>query len=123
MFSRALVVSSLALLTVANPVNNLGETTWTTTVTALAPAESAAGQCNAENYQCCQQAVAANSTAATTLLGLLGIVLSDLNVLVGIDCLPITVLGTGGACAAETLCCNDTSVGNLISIGCLPIIL
>lgn len=52
----------------------------------------------------------ANSTAATTLLGLLGIVLSDLNVLVGIDCLPITVLGTGGACAAETLCCNDTSV-------------
>ena len=38
----------------------------------------------------------ANSSAASTLLSLLGVVLQDLDIPVGLDCDPISVLGLGG---------------------------
>ncbi|KAG7088157.1 hypothetical protein E1B28_012179 [Marasmius oreades] len=78
------------------------------------------------SLQCCQQAVEASDPVATTILGLLNIVLDDLNVLVGLNCSPITVIGSGnGACSTggTTVICNDNSHGSLISIGCIPIIL
>ncbi|KAF9269334.1 fungal hydrophobin [Marasmius fiardii PR-910] len=72
--------------------------------------------------QCCQQSVQASDPAATTLLDLLDIVLQDLNVLVGLNCSPITVIGGGnGACSQTTVICNDNSHGGLINIGCIPV--
>ena len=81
------------------------------------------------------------------LLGLLGIVLQNLDVPVGLECSPITVVGVGAGnqCSANTVCCqNNDNVsthlvpfqlrtfssrprslvqGGLISIGCVPAIL
>ena len=46
------------------------------------------------------------------LLGLLGIVVQGVDVLVGINCSPITVIGvgSGGSCSANVVCCQDNSV-------------
>ncbi|KAF9262862.1 fungal hydrophobin [Marasmius fiardii PR-910] len=72
--------------------------------------------------QCCQQAVQADDPAAAGALALLGIVLQDVNVLVGLNCSPITVIGGGnGPCSQTTVICNDNSYGGLINIGCIPV--
>ncbi|KAK1222960.1 hypothetical protein PQX77_014160 [Marasmius sp. AFHP31] len=79
------------------------------------------GSCTS-GVQCCESATKASDPSAAAVLGLLGIVLEDLNVLVGLNCSPITVIGGGnGACSSTTVYCEDNSHGNLISIGCLPI--
>ncbi len=83
----------------------------------------------------------AGSAAGSAILGLLGIVVQDLNLLLGLNCSPITVLGGafGGDCSAEAVCCQDNSYvcigsacdqplsltyvhlqGGLISVGCVP---
>ncbi|KAI8974198.1 hydrophobin, partial [Trametes punicea] len=79
--------------------------------------------CSTGALQCCQSTESANSAAGAALLGLLGIVLQDVNVLLGLDCSPITVIGvgTGDACSANTVCCEDNSHGSLVSIGCVPV--
>jgi hypothetical protein len=53
-------------------------------------------QCNTGPIQCCDSVQQASSPTASQLLGLLGVVVSDLNVLVGITCTPVSVIGAGG---------------------------
>ncbi|KAI0750502.1 hydrophobin [Fomes fomentarius] len=81
--------------------------------------------CSTGPIQCCSQVVPAKSSAAAPILGGLGIVVQDVNALVGLSCSPISVVGvgTGNACSAQTVCCENNSFGSLISIGCLPITL
>ncbi|KAF9259951.1 fungal hydrophobin, partial [Marasmius fiardii PR-910] len=80
------------------------------------------GQCNTGPVQCCNQVVPASNAAAQGTLGLIGVVLQDINIPVGLDCSPITIIGGGnGACQSNPVCCNDNSNGGLISIGCIPI--
>ena len=59
----------------------------------------------------------ASSAEATKLLGLLGIVLDDLNVLLGLSCSPISVVGVGSGseCSGTTVSCSDGVVVSLIS--------
>ncbi|EEB94485.1 hypothetical protein MPER_06691, partial [Moniliophthora perniciosa FA553] len=45
------------------------------------------------------------------LLGLLGIVIQDLNVLIGISCAAINVIGVGG----------NSCFAPLVAIGCVPV--
>ncbi|KAK1215708.1 hypothetical protein PQX77_021670 [Marasmius sp. AFHP31] len=83
---------------------------------------STGGQCNTGTLQCCNSVTTAKDPVASLLIGLLGIVLQDVNVGVGLTCSPITVIGGGnGGCSANPVCCQDNSHGGLISIGCLPI--
>ncbi|TCD65152.1 hypothetical protein EIP91_003045 [Steccherinum ochraceum] len=65
----------------------------------------------------------AGAPAAAGPLGLLGIVLQDLNVPVGLTCDPISVLGIGSssACSAQTVCCEDNSFSGIVALGCTPI--
>ncbi|TFK99156.1 fungal hydrophobin [Pterulicium gracile] len=97
------------------------------TLVAVSSAASVAtrtepGSCNTGPIQCCQKTEKADGPAASVLLGLLGVVLQDLNVLVGIQCSPVTVIGGGGAgCDAEPVCCQNNTFKGLIAIGCLPI--
>ncbi|KDQ57922.1 hypothetical protein JAAARDRAFT_129727 [Jaapia argillacea MUCL 33604] len=82
-------------------------------------------ECNTGPIQCCDTVESASSSGVAAILGLLGIVLQDLDVLVGLTCSPLTVVGvgSGSACSANPVCCTDNSYGGLISIGCVPITL
>ncbi|KAI5891620.1 fungal hydrophobin [Schizophyllum commune H4-8] len=133
MFARLPVVFLYAFvafgaLVAALPGGHPGTTTppVTTTVTVTTPPSTttiaAGGTCTTGSLSCCNQVQSASSSPVTALLGLLGIVLSDLNVLVGISCSPLTVIGVGGSgCSAQTVCCENTQFNGLINIGCTPI--
>ncbi|KAF5356483.1 hypothetical protein D9757_012563 [Collybiopsis confluens] len=106
-FKFALVSAALATLAVATPAPRGGE-----------PASS----CTTGPVQCCNTVTTASNPAAAGILSLLGIVLQDLTVAVGLTCSPISVIGVGGSgCKAQAVCCQDNSHGTLISIGCVPV--
>ncbi|KAJ3873930.1 fungal hydrophobin [Lentinula edodes] len=134
MFSRISVVAFYALfaftiLAAAIPGGKPTTTTppVTTTVTVTAPGTTTtepASSCSTGSLQCCDSTETAGSTAGAAILGLLGIVVQDLDVLLGITCSPITVIGLGNSgCSAQAVCCDDNAVGGLISIGCVPVVL
>ncbi|KAE9407593.1 fungal hydrophobin [Gymnopus androsaceus JB14] len=109
-FKLAFVTAVLATLAVATPTFPRGGE----------PASS----CNTGPVQCCNTVEPASSASAAKVLALLGIVLQDLTVDVGLTCDPITVIGVGsGSCSAQAVCCQDNSHGTLISIGCVPVTL
>ena len=114
MLSRAfaLAIASLPILAAATPVEL-----------------DARQSCSTGDLQCCDSTetvgvmfelsigrlltiyTQAGSAAGAALLGLLGIVVQDVNVLLGVTCSPITVIGvgTGSSCSAQTVCCQDNS--------------
>ncbi|KAF9254742.1 fungal hydrophobin [Marasmius fiardii PR-910] len=74
------------------------------------------------DVQCCQTVTTASDPSAAHVIAVLGIVVQDVNALVGLNCSPITVVGGGnGACSGTTVTCTDTSHGGLIDIGCVPV--
>ncbi|KAI0823350.1 fungal hydrophobin-domain-containing protein [Trametes gibbosa] len=83
------------------------------------------GNCSTGTLQCCDSVQKASNSGITVLLGLLGVVLQDVDVLVGLVCSPITVIGVGGgsSCSANTVCCQNNAYGGLVSIGCVPVTL
>ncbi|KAK7027267.1 hypothetical protein VNI00_015356 [Paramarasmius palmivorus] len=81
-----------------------------------------ASQCNTGPIQCCNSLLDAGSDPVTAILGLLGVVLQDLNVQVGLTCTPVTVGGAGGVtCSSTPLCCSNNTFNGLIAIGCVPV--
>ncbi|KAF5346282.1 hypothetical protein D9758_011498 [Tetrapyrgos nigripes] len=81
-------------------------------------------QCNTGPIQCCDSVDKAGSSAVSPILGLLGVVIQDLNVLVGINCSPISVIGVGGdSCSATPVCCENNTFNGLIAVGCVPVII
>ncbi|TFK37870.1 hydrophobin-251 [Crucibulum laeve] len=76
-------------------------------------------QCNTGPIQCCQGAGRAYLAPYSALLALLGIVVQDSNILVGVTCTPITIIGVGaGSCNALPLCCADNSYNGIVAVGC-----
>lgn len=57
---------------------------------------SGGSTCSTGPVQCCNSVQPASSKDASKLLGLLGIVLGNLNTPIGITCSPITAIGLGG---------------------------
>ncbi|KAG7442193.1 fungal hydrophobin, partial [Guyanagaster necrorhizus] len=81
-----------------------------------------ASSCSSGDLQCCTSVQSGDSSAVSALLGLLGVVLSDVTALVGITCIPITIVGVGSTgCNQQTVCCENNSFNGLIAIGCVPI--
>ncbi|KAI0737147.1 fungal hydrophobin-domain-containing protein [Daedaleopsis nitida] len=103
MFSKLFAVSAVALLAAATPA--LG------------------ADCATGPIQCCQSVEPASSEAVAPILKSIGVVVQDVNALVGLTCSAVSVVGvgSGGACDAQTVCCENNSFGGLISIGCLPV--
>ncbi|KDQ62716.1 hypothetical protein JAAARDRAFT_122077 [Jaapia argillacea MUCL 33604] len=103
-----------------------------TTLTILAVATAAwdttpipASQCTTGPIECCQSLSEAGKDPAASILKSLGVVVQDANVLVGLTCSPITVVGvgSGSSCTANPVCCTDNSYGGVASIGCVPVTL
>ncbi|KAL1944042.1 hypothetical protein VTO73DRAFT_3860 [Trametes versicolor] len=119
MFARLPTVvafASLAVLAVATPMEvkrgGSPPPPVTKTVTVTAPAATpTGGSCSTGPIQCCNSLESANSGAGSLLLGLLGIVVQGLDVVLGLDCSPISVIGVGGgSCNSNVVCCEDNSV-------------
>ncbi|KAJ3969494.1 fungal hydrophobin [Lentinula raphanica] len=114
---------AFAILAAATP----GNQPVTTTVTVTAPASTTTvspGQCTTGDLQCCDSTTKAGSVAGAAILGLIGVVVEDVNVLLGLTCSPITVVGVeSGSCTSNVVCCEDNAWGSLVSIGCVPVTL
>ncbi|KAI8970901.1 fungal hydrophobin-domain-containing protein [Trametes punicea] len=117
-------VASIAVLAVATPYEKRGGAPTPTTVTVTATPTPSGTSCSTGSIQCCQTVGDASDPTFSLILGLLGIVVDGVNVLLGLDCSPISVIGVGGgSCDANAVCCENNNVGGLISIGCVPVIL
>ncbi|OCH87289.1 fungal hydrophobin [Obba rivulosa] len=92
---------------------------FTTLATLAAATPTSSGSSDA----CCQSVGAANSDPIATILGGLGVVVQDINAIVGVNCSPITVIGvgSGNACSGTTVSCSSNELGGLVQIGCVPI--
>ena len=64
-------------------------------ILAVATPAVLAQTCSTGPIQCCDSIEKATDPAATKVLGALGIVLQDLDVLVGLTCSAISVIGVG----------------------------
>ncbi|THV04298.1 fungal hydrophobin, partial [Dendrothele bispora CBS 962.96] len=81
-----------------------------------------ASSCSTGPIQCCNTVTTAKDPAAAGVLSLLGIVVQDVNVSIGLTCDPIPGIDVGsGSCSANPVCCSDNSHGGLISIGCTSV--
>ncbi|KAF9446650.1 hydrophobin-domain-containing protein [Macrolepiota fuliginosa MF-IS2] len=110
-------------VTTTVPVTTTKPVSTTVTVTSPPTATTApASQCNTGDLQCCNSVQSASSNAVSLLLGLLGVVLSDVTGLVGLTCSPLSVIGVGGnSCSAQPVCCENNSFNGVIAIGCTPV--
>ena len=63
------------------------------TFAAAAPGGNTGTTCSTGPVQCCNTVEKASDPAVAGILGLLGVVLQDLNVDVGVTCSPVTVIG------------------------------
>ncbi|KAH9940197.1 hydrophobin [Epithele typhae] len=90
-----------------------------------APNSAPASTCSTGPIQCCNTVEKASDPAAAGILASIGVIVQDVDALVGLTCSPITVIGvgSGGSCDASAVCCEDNSHGGLISIGCVPVTL
>ncbi|KAI0070167.1 fungal hydrophobin [Panus rudis PR-1116 ss-1] len=84
-----------------------------------------ASSCSTAPIQCCESTTSAGSATGAALLKGLGIVVQDVDALLGLTCSPISVVGvgSGSACSTTAVCCEDNSHGGLVSIGCVPVTL
>ena len=115
MFSRRAVFSILALPFFAAATPTARNDTPTTA--CCASTESVRVSCLhpiASSHSTLSQA---NSAAGAAILKAIGVDLSDLNVLLGLTCSPISVvgIGSGSECSGTTVSCSDGVVVSLIS--------
>jgi len=82
-----------------------------------------ASSCTTGTVDCCNSVESAGGPTASKLLALLGVVVQDVNVLVGITCTPITVIGagSGASCSSQAVCCDNDSFHGVVAIGCTPV--
>ncbi|KAK0434465.1 hydrophobin 2 [Armillaria borealis] len=94
------------------------------TATVVLPRTDGAACSATGTAQCCTSTQSSSnlSPSLTTLLGLLGVVISDLTANVGLTCTPITVLGVGDTqCNNQAVCCNNNNFNGAVALGCTPI--
>ncbi|KAI0076941.1 fungal hydrophobin [Panus rudis PR-1116 ss-1] len=87
------------------------------------PRNESPGACSTAPIQCCQTTAPASSDAVAPILKAIGVVVQDVNALVGLECSPISVVGvgSGATCDANAVCCDQNNVGDSVSIGCVPV--
>ncbi|EEB98014.1 hypothetical protein MPER_02558 [Moniliophthora perniciosa FA553] len=64
--------------------------------------QGGAKQCNTGSIQCCNTVDNASNEDVAKELGLVGLVIQDLNIPIGIQCNPIDIIGIGGNSCTRT---------------------
>ncbi|KAI8868374.1 fungal hydrophobin, partial [Ramicandelaber brevisporus] len=82
-----------------------------------AAAVLAQGACNEGIPYCCQTVGRASSPAVSSLLGLLGIVVSG-DTSVGLSCRPLSI---NDQCESAPACCTGNNFSGLVTIGCTSV--
>lgn len=105
LFSKSLALLAFPILAVAipypfpggsKPTTTTAKPSVTSTVTITATATATpADQCSTGSIQCCNSVQSASSPDVTTILGLLGLVVDGEDVLVGLTCSPLSIVGLG----------------------------
>ncbi|XP_006461593.1 hypothetical protein AGABI2DRAFT_193030 [Agaricus bisporus var. bisporus H97] len=87
------------------------------------PPPTTGSQCTAVGgfVYCCNTLIGGSDPVVGLLAGLLGIDLSLIEGVVGLNCSPITVIGGGNSCSSQTACCTGNSYNGLIVLDCSPI--
>jgi hypothetical protein len=72
---------------------------------------------------CCNSVTTASDPAAATILKSIGVVVQDVNALVGLTCTDVTVIGDSATCGSTQteVSCQDNSHAELISVSCVPV--
>ncbi|KAF9061186.1 hypothetical protein BDP27DRAFT_1489741 [Rhodocollybia butyracea] len=123
MFSRISTIAfyilfAFTLLAAASPaVEKRNVPTTTVTVTTPAPTPTSATQCSTGAIQCCTQTLDQESFLGSFILNALQIAVEGVDLLLGLDCTGLDVLG--GTCTAQSVCCENNALGGLISVGCI----
>ena len=113
MFSRVSSILYLAALAIA---------TTTVSTGPVPTGTEPASKCDVGHLQCCNSVQKGSSSSVQGLLGLLGIVLSNVDVPVGVTCSPISVIGISGtSCTAQPVCCENNDFNGVVAIGCTPV--
>ncbi|EIW85892.1 fungal hydrophobin [Coniophora puteana RWD-64-598 SS2] len=126
MFARlSTIVLAASVLVAAKPWGGDGTTTTVTVTAPTSTATEPASQCNTGPIQCCDQVNDISDPFTGFLLGLLDIVINDVDVLIGIGCSPISILSGGDTCDADPVCCENNNFASildgLVAIGCVPV--
>ncbi|CAG1981761.1 unnamed protein product [Fusarium graminearum] len=88
---------------------------------ATSSTTAASRQCIAPAaLQCCLSVGKANDGPVGLILGLLGIVIKDLSIPIGLTCSSVPNAEACGA-SRTPVCCSDNSHGGLVAIGCTSV--
>ncbi|KAF8954039.1 fungal hydrophobin-domain-containing protein [Flammula alnicola] len=78
--------------------------------------------CDTGSTLCCASTQTSSPTLLSTLSGALGVVLPEVDGLIGVTCTPIDVVGVSGtSCSQQPVCCSDNSFNGVIALGCNPL--
>ncbi|KAF8589514.1 hypothetical protein K439DRAFT_1383416 [Ramaria rubella] len=93
------------------------------TVITPGPTVTSISQCNTGGgAQCCKSfGPAGTLQGASDALYLVGVILQDISLPVGLDCSPISIIDSN--CAQAPVCCTNNSFNGLINLGCTEIYL
>ncbi|KAF8963578.1 hydrophobin-315 [Flammula alnicola] len=109
MFARAIGFATLAL-----------------PIFAAASDITARNDCDTGSVQCCASLQSARLADALASAGLLGVsieaILGNVNGLVGLACVPLSLISlSGNSCSTQPVCCSNNFLSGLIQAGCNPV--
>ncbi|PFH45557.1 hypothetical protein AMATHDRAFT_8987 [Amanita thiersii Skay4041] len=113
MYAARLALFTLPALAAANAIRRGGD-------------GGGSGQCDSGTLQCCNQTQDVKDADDSTLnlLKSVGVNVSDLTGLIGLNCVPISLLGVGvDSCSSQSVCCTNNYFNGLINIGCTNVVL
>ncbi|KAF5389703.1 hypothetical protein D9757_005968 [Collybiopsis confluens] len=102
-------IIALATLVVATP-----------SPSTISSRQTSFASCSTGSLLCCNVVRSASDPSTSALLGLLGIVIPDSSVIIGITCAPISLIEFNPCAGGQIVCCEDNSHGGLVAISCVP---
>ncbi|KAL5480465.1 hypothetical protein ACEPAI_1735 [Sanghuangporus weigelae] len=94
-------------------------------VVVVAVPTQGSDSCGQQKLQCCDSLSSNDTSSDSKLLGLIPINIQDLGVPIGLNCVPLSLIGLGssGNCNAQAACCSNVDNSGLVPIGleCTPI--